>query len=109
MTCRADGNQCTDGCGPEGCLKYPPPRGIAKVDDKVAVAGREALALIADGQRWRQLKRLCGYVQDGSDTTVSLAQDDATRSYLIQVGKTTYHGTSFEEALAKAMEGDKCS
>ena len=52
---------------------------------------------------WKQLRRLCGYLQDGSHTVVTLFQDDATGAYHIKLGKHDYYGSSFEEALKKAM------
>jgi len=57
----------------------------------------------AEGDRWKQLQELCGYVQDGSQTTVKLWQDDATRTYHVTIGKVSYCGNSFSEALDKAI------
>lgn len=54
----------------------------------------------ADAVRWRKLKDLCGYVQNGSDTTVKLSQDDATRTCYIHVGNKSYDGNSFNSVLA---------
>ena len=50
---------------------------------------------------WIKLKELAGYVRNGSDTTIKLFQDDATRSYWIKVGNKSNYGKSFEEALSK--------
>ena len=50
---------------------------------------------------WLKLKQLAGYVQDGSDETVKLFQDDATKSYFVKVGDESHYGSSFEEALSK--------
>ena len=43
-----------------------------------------------DAVRWRKLRAQCGYWQNSTETTVKLAQDDATRSCFITVGKTEY-------------------
>lgn len=51
---------------------------------------------------WEILLGLCGYIQDGSDTKVSLFWDDVTRTAHIQVGEQQFWGNSFEEALGKA-------
>lgn len=57
--------------------------------------------------RWDQLKELCGHLGDGSQTTVKLYQDDATRTYHVSVGAKSFYGDSFEEVLAKAVEAQK--
>lgn len=38
-----------------------------------------------DALRWRKLIKLCGHLEDGSQTTVKLFQDDATRTAFIVV------------------------
>ena len=43
-------------------------------------------------KNWEKLIELTGHLQDGSQTTVSLAQDDATRTQHISVGKVSYWG-----------------
>ncbi len=52
--------------------------------------------------KWKQLKELCGHLQDGSQETVTLMQDDATRTICIKIGKQYFPGDTFEEALAFA-------
>ncbi len=32
------------------------------------------------------LRRLCGYVEDGSNTSVTIAQDDATKDWVLIIG-----------------------
>jgi hypothetical protein len=55
----------------------------------------------ADAARWRALKEMSGYYQDGSQTTVKLYQDDALRSCFIEAGGKTYgtDGSSFDSAI----------
>jgi hypothetical protein len=55
----------------------------------------------ADAARWRALKEMAGYYQDGSQTTVKLYQDDALRSCFIEAGGKTYgtDGSSFDSAI----------
>lgn len=55
---------------------------------------------------WRKLIGLAGYWQNGSETLVTLAQDDATRTCFLKVGKATYYGNSFAAALSEAPEPD---
>jgi hypothetical protein len=40
-----------------------------------------------------------GYVENGTDTTVKIFQDDATRECFVVVGKKSYFGPSFQQAL----------
>lgn len=48
------------------------------------------------------LKRLMGYVQNGSSTSVTIFQDDATMDYFVKVGDKCYYGESLPEAIEKA-------
>lgn len=61
----------------------------------------EITALKRDASRWRALREMCGYFQCGEDETVTLYQDDATRSCFIKVGKTVHgtDGSTFESIL----------
>lgn len=60
-----------------------------------------------DAARYRWLVEQAGYFQDGSDTTVTLVSDDATRSRFIKIGDTTLgtDGSTFssiiDEEIAK--------
>ena len=60
-------------------------------------------ALEADAKRWKATKELAGHWQDGSDETVTLFPDDATGTYHIICGKQSYFGSSFNEAVDRAM------
>ncbi len=66
-----------------------------------------------DAQRWRKLIELCGHLQDGSQTTVQLSQDDATRTAFITVSPSHtlerhYYqsGCGFEAAIDSVPEVD---
>lgn len=50
----------------------------------------------------KKIRELCGYVENGSDTSVKILQDDATKSWIVYVGKTWYWGNSMREAVDKA-------
>ena len=52
------------------------------------------------------LKELMGYVQNGSDETVYLFQNDATMDYILRVGKKTYWGFSLENVIEKAFKAE---
>lgn len=45
------------------------------------------------------LRAAAGYVENGTDTTVKLFQDDATRNWHVKVGNREYWGESFEQAV----------
>ena len=52
----------------------------------------------------KDIERLCGYVEDGSHSTVKIFQDDATRSWCVQVERASYYGNTMREALKAAGE-----
>lgn len=55
-----------------------------------------------DAERWTVLRGLLGYVEDGSSETVTICQDDATRDWVVKVGKRTFHDRSLDAALKAA-------
>lgn len=66
-----------------------------------------------DAELLGQLREMCGYVENGSDTTVAIFQDDATRDWILRVGtdntilKTKarrYHSSSFHQVIRVAAE-----
>jgi hypothetical protein len=71
---------------------------------------KEFANVARDAARWNAVVELAGHWQDGSDETVRLIQDDATRSCLIAVGpqlKSRYFGTdrtSFNAAADMLIE-----
>lgn len=59
-----------------------------------------------------RLRILCGYIENASDTSVRVCQDDATRDWIVAIGtgssiKRSYHGTSMEEAFEQAFQDPK--
>jgi hypothetical protein len=58
-----------------------------------------------DASMYRILVKLCGSTADGSDTTVNIFQDDATRTWILRIGSTrTFHGRTLAAALYEANE-----
>lgn len=50
-----------------------------------------------------QLREICGYVENGTDTTVRLYQDDATRSWHINIGiYKSYTGSTIKDVINNA-------
>jgi hypothetical protein len=60
-------------------------------------------------KRLKFLRNLCGYVEDGSCTNVTIGQDDATREWVIFTTgtKNWWHGGSFNGAIDAAMADPK--
>lgn len=50
------------------------------------------------------LIELLGHIQDGSNTVVTLFQDDATHTKHITVGKQRFYGSNWDEAIRKAYQ-----
>lgn len=46
-----------------------------------------------------KLRAACGYWQNGTETTVTISQDDATRTFIVTVGNITYSGDSLEDCI----------
>lgn len=81
---------------------------LEKVQELIAYT-RELEAEVARMKESEELLRglhyLCGYVQNGSEATVSLCQDDATREWSVYVDKKDYgYGPSLTSALKMAIQ-----
>lgn len=77
-------------------IPAPDPASITRRE--VLVDAREYAELRRHARYWRWVRDQAGYHQDGSESTVTLVQDDATRSAFIHVGKRCYgtDGSTFE-------------
>jgi hypothetical protein len=75
---------------------------VARVVDALNDRGAEDTARI-DG-----LRRLCGYVENGSASHITISLDDATKNFTIHVGpsaaKRWSHGEGFREAIDAAIK-----
>ena len=64
----------------------------------------------ASEARLEALRKLCGYVEDGSSDVVHISQDDATKDWIISTGelgkpnRPWWHGSSFGEAIDNAAK-----
>ena len=67
----------------------------------------EVEQLKADKARLDWVANEAGSFHDGSDTTVKISPDDATRSWHIEIGKTRGYSSSIRSAIDAAMKGDK--
>lgn len=55
-------------------------------------------------ERLKFLRELAGYVEDGSCETVSIGQDDATKEWIVRVGRRWWHASSFTGAIDAAKK-----
>lgn len=74
-----------------------------QLEDRNAELVRQVNVLFNDSTLLKGLRKLLGYVQNGSSTTVTLSQDDATSDYCVTVGKKTYYASSFNGAIQDAI------
>ena len=57
-----------------------------------------------EARAFRTILLLAGNVSDGSDETVKIRQDDATRDWSVRAGGRSWHGRSILSALAAAFD-----
>lgn len=50
---------------------------------------------------------LIGYIENDSNKTLTLCQDDATKNFHLTIGKNWYYGSSLQEVFSKAVEAEK--
>jgi hypothetical protein len=62
--------------------------------------------LVKDRERLRAIRELMGNVEDGSNETVNLYQDDATKTFFIHVGRDEWFSSSLGRAI-DAAKGKK--
>lgn len=53
-------------------------------------------------RRWAKLRALMGSVENASDRKVELYQDDATKDFIVRVGKEWWFARTLEQALDQA-------
>ncbi|EGL63608.1 hypothetical protein AGRO_3677 [Agrobacterium sp. ATCC 31749] len=66
-------------------------------------AGEKPKPLHGDTVRLDALRDLCGYVENGTDTSVSISQDDATRDWVVRVRNDFWTGKSLRDAIDNAV------
>ena len=57
-----------------------------------------------EARAFRTILLLAGDVANGSDETVKIRQDDATREWIVRAGGRSWHGRSLLSALAAAFD-----
>jgi len=63
-------------------------------------------AALNDATRWRKLRDMLGHVQNGTETSLRISLDDATREYVITdvASKKWWFGRSLETAIDSAPD-----
>lgn len=61
----------------------------------------------SDAMRLEGLRRLAGYIENGTGTTVKFSQDDATKWWSVWVGKDWYFAPTFRDAVDAAIADEK--
>lgn len=59
---------------------------------------------LTDKQRLDALRELCGFVENGSDATVRIFQDDATRDWFIKCGQKRFDSNCFRGVLDEVFK-----
>lgn len=117
--------KCQDGLRSERQARQDEPKVRSKEREKGEITKAANAAkreqLIRDGEAMQKLRECCGYVQNGSEQSVRIAQDDATREWSVTVGSErmistmpvryskarSYHGFSLNEAIDTAYRVEK--
>jgi hypothetical protein len=92
---------------------------IAAARDKLlADTATEAHRIWNDADLLASLRRLCGYVENGSSESIGISQDDATHEWILRIGPSMsprvrhFHARSFHQVIRLAaddmLENETC-
>lgn len=92
---------------------------IAAMRDKLlADTANEAHKIWNDADLLASLRRLCGYVENGSSESIGISQDDATGEWVLRIGPSMsprvrhFHARSFHQVIRLAaddmLENERC-
>lgn len=92
---------------------------IAAMRDKLlADTASEAHKIWNDADLLASLRRLCGYIENGSSESIGISQDDATGEWVLRVGPSMsprvrhFHARSFHQVIRLAaddmLENERC-
>ena len=94
--------------------KIPKGEGVEHISADIVLASSswlparakvEILQWKKDAERLAVLRKLLGYVENGSNTMLKIFQDDATKEYIIKLGDDSrYFARSFEAVIDLAAE-----
>jgi hypothetical protein len=57
-----------------------------------------------DNTTLENLRDCLGFVQNGTQTKVTIHQDDATKDFIVYVDNRRYHGYTLDQALENAAK-----
>ena len=83
------------------------PGDLKKMDAKAQADAVAHWNRRAPSARLKGLRDILGHVENGTDSVVSIFQDDATREWVVKVSSKGYYGPTFADALDAAIEGEK--
>lgn len=85
------------------------PEGYAaweKSNVRLAAMNREMELKLCESEAFRTLQRMAGYVENGTDETVTIYQDDATKTWHVKVGIDMYSACIVRSRSSKSAFGD---
>lgn len=77
------------------------------MDDTKAPQTRGQITKEINATAFEQIRELMGSTQDGSQTAITLFQDEATKTFHVRVGKNsnrTFWGNSLRDAIQLAFD-----
>ena len=60
-----------------------------------------------DALNFKMLRAFMGHVENSSQRTIMLFQNDATREYYLQIGLDYFTGASLQDCINKAVDSGK--
>jgi hypothetical protein len=85
---------------------HPPIDWLTAAKERIRWLSRALVKADVNAKRFKALRDLCGFVENGTDGVVTVFQDDATREWVVKVGKKGYYGPTMPHALDAAIEGE---
>jgi hypothetical protein len=79
---------------------------VVRLVKKGGATESHPVAVCQAEERLAGLRKLCGYVENGSSNVVTICQDDATRAWVIRTSNNLYDGDTFEQAIDNAINGE---
>lgn len=82
---------------------------LQKLHAELGKKNEASLSALIDARKFRAIRELLGYVEDGSSVAVAISQDDATRSWCVSVGKKNHYAPCLSQALDAALERNRAA
>lgn len=85
---------------------HPPIAWRTAARERIRWLSRSLVKADVNAKRFKALRDLCGFVENGTDGVVTIFQDDATREWVVKIDKKGYYGPTMPHALDAAIEGE---